>query len=72
MNLQVASFQRCECAPVSQLWYCTPVLFKALYCKVKNVLLIFLCLLIMYYLCEKYYIPINVQYYVADCVRYLG
>ena len=22
----------------------------------------------MYYLCEKYYKPITVQYYIADCV----
>ena len=22
----------------------------------------------MYYLCEKYYEPITVQYYIADCV----
>ena len=23
----------------------------------------------MYYLCEKYYKPITVQYYIADCVN---
>ena len=23
----------------------------------------------MYYLCEKYYKPITVQYHIADCVR---
>ena len=27
-----------------------------------------LCLFFMYYLCEKYYKPIMVQYYIADCV----
>ena len=26
------------------------------------------CLLFTYYLCEKYYKPITVQYYVADCI----
>ena len=44
-----------------QLLYCTTVLFKVLYCKIKNVFFIF-CLFVMYYLCEKYYKPITVQY----------
>ena len=25
----------------------------------------------MYYLCEKYYKPVTVQYYIADCVRWV-
>ena len=25
----------------------------------------------MYYLCEKYYKPITVQYYIADCVSWV-
>ena len=25
----------------------------------------------MYYLCEKYYKPITVQYYIADCVSWI-
>ena len=25
----------------------------------------------MYYLCEKYYKPITVQYYIANCVRWI-
>ena len=25
----------------------------------------------MYYLCEKYYVPITVQYYIADCVSWV-
>ena len=29
------------------------------------------CLLFTYYLCEKYYKPITVQYYVADCIRWV-
>jgi len=45
----------------------TTVLFKVLYCKIKNVSFIFLCFL-MYYLCEKYYKPIVVQYYITNCV----
>ena len=50
----------------------TNVLFKVLYFKMKNVFLIFcVCLLLMYYLCEKYYKPIPVQYYIADCVSWV-
>ena len=30
-----------------------------------------LCLFFMYYLCEKYYKPITVQYYIADCVSWV-
>ena len=44
------------------------VLFKVLYCKIKNVFF-FVCLF-MYCLCEKYYKPITVQYYIANCVRF--
>ena len=57
-------------APVCQLLYCTTVLFKVLYCKMKNVFFIF-CLFFMYYLCEKYYKPITVQYYIANCVSWV-
>ena len=32
----------------------------------------FLCLFFIYYLCEKYYKPLTVQFYIADYVRYLG
>ena len=70
MNLQVENFQRCERAPVCQLLYCTTVLFKVLQCKIKNVFFIF-CVFLMYYLCEKYYKPITVQYYIADCVSWV-
>ena len=31
----------------------------------------FLCLFFTYYLCEKYYKPITVQYYRADCVSWV-
>ena len=50
--------------------YCTTVLFKVLYCKIKNVFFIF-CVFLMYYLCEKYYKPIIVQYYIANCVSWV-
>ena len=59
-------------APVCQLLYCTTVLFQVLCCKIKNVSFIFcVCLFFMYYLCEKYYKPITVQYYIADCVSWV-
>ena len=47
----------------------TAEIFKVLYCKIKKVFFIFLCLFLMYYLCEKYYKPITVQYNIANCVR---
>ena len=31
----------------------------------------FVCLLFMYYLCEKYYKPITVQYCIADCISWV-
>ena len=43
----------------------TTVLFKVLYCTVKNVY--FLCLFFMRYLCENWYKPNTVQYYISDC-----
>ena len=52
--------------PVCQLLYCTTVLFKVLYCKMKK------CLFFMYYLCEKYYKPITVQYCIANCVNWVS
>ena len=48
----------------------TTVLFKVLYCKIKTFSLFFVFFL-MYYLCEKYYKPITVQYYIADCVSWV-
>ena len=41
-----------------ELLYCTPVLFKALYCKIKKVFFVF-CFF-MCHLCEQYYKPITV------------
>ena len=40
----------------------TTVLFKVLYCKIKNVFFIFCVCLFMCYLCEKCYEPIAVLY----------
>ena len=55
-------------APVCQLLYCTTLLFKALYYKTKNVLF---CVFLMYYLCEKYYKPIIVKYYIVICISWV-
>ena len=44
-------------------------LFKVLHCKFENVL--FYVCLFTYYLCEKYYKPVTVQYYIADCVSWV-
>ena len=62
MNPQFVNFQRYECAPLCQLLCCITVLFKALCCKMKNVFFIFLCLFFVSHLCEKYHMPITVQY----------
>ena len=43
-----------------------------MYYKVKKIFfLIFVCFF-MYYFCEKYYKPITVQYYIADCVSWVS
>lgn len=45
---------------------CVTVLFKALCCEMKNVFFIFLCLFfVSLFLCEKYHMPITVQYWLA-------
>ena len=49
------------------------LLYFSWYCPIRlKTLSSFLCVFFMYYLCEKYYKPITVQYYIADCVGYLG
>ena len=52
MNLQAANLQRCEHALVCQLLYCTTVLFKVLYCKIKNIFFIF-CVFVKHIICVK-------------------
>ena len=52
-------------APVFQLLYCTIVLFKFLYYKIKNV---YFCLLFLCTICVE---SITVQYYIANCVSWL-
>ena len=52
---------------------CTGLLYFSRYCTVRlKVFSLFLgCLSFMYYLCEKCYKPITVQYYIADCVSWV-
>ena len=48
--------------------YCT---FPGSVYQIKNVFFIFcVCLFSIYYLCEKYYKPITVQYHIANCVSW--
>ena len=66
-SFKLLKTRMCVSAPVHQLLlYCT-VLFK-----IKNVFSVFcICFLCSYYLCEKYYKPIIVQYYIVDCVSWV-
>lgn len=54
-------------APVRQLLHCTTVLFRVLSCKFKKVFF-FYVFDFMYFLSEKYYKSITIQYYVASYV----
>ena len=49
------------------------VLYFSKYCtvKIKIFSLFSVCFFLMYYLCEKYYKPIIVQYYIASCVSWV-
>ena len=58
-----------DTAKKHRLFHCTTILFRILYYKTKNVFFTFCaCFFFVYYLCGKYYKPITVQYYIADCV----
>lgn len=68
---QAQDVQKCKSSSdvagtAGQLLYYITTLSKVLYYMIKNVLFAF-----MYYLCEKYYKPITVQYYIADCVSWI-
>ena len=71
-SCKLSKMWTCVPAPVCKLLYCTTALFKVLYCKTKHVVFTFcVCFLCTYYLCEKYYKPTTVQYYIADCVSWV-
>ena len=59
---------------LERLWYCINILFKVLYCKIKDVFFIFcacVCLPSLYYFCGKYYKPITLQYYITNYVSWV-
>ena len=58
-------FTRCKSLYVS---CCTVLLYFSRNCVVR--LKMFIFCVFMYYLCEKYYKPILVQCYIADCFRW--
>ena len=64
-ELQVVNFQKRECVCQPRYASCYTLLFKVLYCKVKNVFVcVCVCLFLStYYLCEKYYKPTKEQYW---------
>ena len=52
--------------PAVVLYYCT---FQGtVRLKMFSLFFVFVCFSCTYYLCEKYYKPITVQCYIADCV----
>ena len=59
------------CSLPASPWMPIAVLIKVVYCKIKNVSFIFVCLFFMYYLCEKYYKPTTVKYYIANCASWV-
>ena len=55
-------------APVCQLLDCTTILFQG---TIRLKTFSFVCVFLMYHLCEKYYKPIIVQCYPANCVSWV-
>ena len=56
----------CVPTPVHQLLYCTLLYFSR-----RKMFIFCVCFLCSYYLCEKYYKPIIVKYYIVDCVSWV-
>ena len=57
-----------QCQPL-RASSCTILLYFSRYCAIRfTFCLFFLC----YYLCEKYYKSITVQYHIADCVHWVS
>ena len=68
-SCRLSKMLTCAPVPACQLLNCSTVLFKVLYCKIKNVLFFVFVFLCTHCLCKKCYKPVTVQYYTADCVR---
>ena len=62
---------RKESDTIQRLYYYTSsiLLYFSKYCKIKKCFIF--CVFFMYYLCEKYYKSIIVQYYIANCVSWV-
>ena len=70
ITLLACSLDVSPCIPAAVLY--STVLFKILYCKIRNVSFIFcICLFFMYYLCEEHYKLITMQYHIANCVSWV-
>ena len=65
-----SSFLFTRCQPLCASC-CTGLLYCSRYCTVRfKIFSLFFVFVFMYYLGEKYYKPITVQYYIADCVSW--
>ena len=60
-----SSFLFTRCQPLYAS-YCTLLLYFSRYCTVRWKMFSFLCLFLMYYLCEWYCKPITVRYHIAN------
>ena len=47
------------------------IMIETTYCTVRLIFFYILCLFFMHYLCENYYKPITVQYYIANSVHWV-
>ena len=65
-----SSYPFTQCQPLHTSCY-TVLLYFSRYCTVRLKMPIFCVCSFMYYLCEKYYKPITVQYQIADRVSWV-
>ena len=61
-------FTRCQLPYAS---CCTLLLYFSRYCTARFKMFSFCGFFCVYYLCEKYYKPITIRYYIADCVSWV-
>ena len=59
-----------DACPGCRLLSSTTALFRVYTVRLKCFGIFIFCSSFMYYLCEKHYKPITVQYYIANCVRW--
>ena len=63
------TYEPSSCQRALYASYCTVPLYFSRYYKILNVLFF---VSVMYYLCEKYYKPVRIQYYIASCVSWVS